>query len=102
MNTVRVYRLQTTPKMFAYFKAAQVEAAKVWNLCCEIHKEARLSQAKWPERDELQKATKGKFALHSQSFQMVAHAFLATIETTRQLRQSHPKMKMKYPWATRK
>ena len=58
MNTVRVYRLQTTPKMFAYFKAAQVEVAKVWNLCCEIHKEARLSQAKWPERDELQKATK--------------------------------------------
>lgn len=98
MNTVRVYRLQPTPKLFACLKAAQMEAAKVWNLCVEIHKQARMSHAKWPGRNELQKATKGQFALHSQSVQMVVHAFLANIDTTRQLRQSHPQMKMKYPW----
>jgi len=98
MNTVRVYRLQPTPKLFACLKAAQREAAKVWNLCCEIHKQARMEHAKWPGRNELQKATKGQFALHSQSVQMVVHAFLANIDTTRQLRQTHPQMKMKYPW----
>jgi len=98
MNTVRVYRLQPTPKLFACLKAAQMEAAKVWNLCCEIHKQARMTHSKWPGRDELQKATKGQFALHSQSVQMVVHAFLANIDTTRQLRQTHPQMKMKYPW----
>src|SRR6266550_2065745 len=98
MNTVHIYRLQPRPKLFACLKAAQMEAAKVWNLCCEIHKQARMDHAKWPGRNELQKATKGQFALHSQSVQMVVHAFLANIDTTRQLRQSHPAMKMKYPW----
>jgi len=98
MNTVRVYRLQPTPKLFACLKAAQMEAARVWNLCCEIHKQARMTHSKWPGRNELQKATKKQFALHSQSVQMVVHAFLANINTTRELRKTHPQMKMKYPW----
>ncbi len=98
MNTVRVFRLQPSPKLFAGLKAAQMEAARVWNLCCETHKQARMAHAKWPSRNELQKATKGQFALHSQSVQMVVHAFLANIDTTHQLRQKHPHMKMKYPW----
>jgi putative transposase len=50
----------------------------------------------------LQKATKGRFALHSQSIQMVVAAFLANIETTQKLRQSHPQMQMKYPWRTKR
>src|SRR6266566_1138772 len=102
MNTVHVYRLQPSPRLFAYLKAAQMEAAKVWNLCCEIHKEARMTHSRWPARNALQQATKGQFALHSQSVQMVVHAFLANIDTTRQLRQSHPQMKLKYPWRTKR
>jgi len=102
LNTVHVYRLQPPPKLFACMKAAQMEAAKVWNLCCEIHKQARMAHTKWPGRNELQKATKGQFALHSQSVQMVVHAFLANIDTTRQLRQTCPKMQMKYPWRTKR
>src|SRR2546430_11820936 len=98
MNTVHIYRLSVSPKLFACLKAAQMEAAKVWNLCVEIHKQARMNHTKWPGRNELQKATKGQFALHSQSVQMVVHAFLANIEITRKLRQTHPEMKMKYPW----
>src|SRR6476660_8348069 len=98
MNTVRVYRVKPPPKWFARLRDAQMEAAKVWNLCVEIHKTARMSHTKWPGRNELQKATKGQFALHSQSVQMVVHAFLATIDTTRKRRQTHPQMKMKYPW----
>jgi len=41
--------------------------------------------------------TKGRYSLHSQSVQMVVHAFLANIETTRKLRKKHPEMRMKYP-----
>jgi putative transposase len=33
---------------------------------------------------------------------MVVGAFLATIETTRKLRATHPKMQMKYPWKTKR
>ena len=73
MHTVRVYRLHPTPKLFACLKAAQMEAARVWNLCCEIHKQARMAHSKWPGRHELQQATKGQFALHSLSVQMVVH-----------------------------
>jgi putative transposase len=102
MHTVHVYRLHPRPKLFACLKAAQMEAANVWTRCCEVHKQARMTHTKWPGRDALQQATKGHFALHSQSVQMVVRAFLATIATTRQLRQSHPQMHMKYPWRTKR
>src|SRR5256714_6046972 len=99
MQTVKIYQLNhLSHKQFQRLKAAQMEAARVWNLCCQTHKEARMARLSWPGRDGLQKATKGQFALHSQSVQMVVQAFLATIETTRTLRQRHPQMKTKYPW----
>lgn len=96
MKTVRVYRLHPSHTLFQRLKAAQQEAAHVWNTCCELHKTARQEHAKWPGRNELQRATKGKFALHSQSVQMIVHAFLANVETARQLKPSNSKIK--YPW----
>src|SRR6266700_1573323 len=103
MYTVRIYRLDhLSPTLFQRMKAAQMEAAQVWNSCCELHQEARQTRSKWPGQDELQRATKGRFALHSQSVQMVVHAFLANIETTRKLRATHPNMRMKYPWKTKR
>ena len=102
MKTVRVYRLDhLSPSQFFRLKAAQQEAAQVWNQCMELHKQARMTHARWPGRDELQRATKGKVRLHSQSVQMVVHAFLANIDTTRKLRKTHPEMRMKYPWRTK-
>jgi putative transposase len=102
MNTVKIYQLNTlSPTQFRRLRDAQMEAAQVWNRCMEIHKAARLSHGKWPGRDALQQVTKGQFALHSQSVQMVVHAFLANIETTRQLRNTHPQMKMRYPYKTK-
>src|SRR5947208_17069023 len=99
MQTVKIYQLKhLSHKQFQRLKAVQMEAGRVWNLCCQTHKEARMARLSWPGRDALQKATKGQFALHSQPVQMVVQAFLATIETTRKLRQSHPQMKAKYPW----
>jgi putative transposase len=50
------------------------------------------------DENELQKATKGRFALHSQSIQMVVHAFLASIDTTHQLKQTHLHLRMRYPY----
>jgi len=103
MHTVRIYRLDhLSPTLFQHLKAAQMEAAGVWNACCDLHREARQTRSTWPGQNELQRATKGRFALHSQSVQMVAHAFLANIDTTRKLRATHPKMRMKYPWKTKR
>src|SRR5258708_4183088 len=103
MQTVRIYRLeQLSATLFRRLKAAQMEAAQVWNLCMETHKQARMSHTHWPGDNELHQATKGRFALHSQSVQAVFRAFLANIDTTRQLRTEHPQMHMKYPWRTKR
>ena len=101
MKTVRIYQLNhLAPMLFRRLKEAQMEAAQVWNCCMEMHKQARLEHTPWPGRNELQQVTKGRFALHSQSVQMIVHAFLANIATTRELRKTHPHMRMKYPWRT--
>jgi putative transposase len=103
MHSVKIYRLTHLSKaQFQRLRDAQAEAAHVWNLCVLMHKQARLEHTHWPGRNALQKATKGRFALHSQSVQMLVHAFLANIETTRALRKAHPPMRMKYPWRTKR
>jgi len=103
MKTVRIYQLNhLAPMLFRRLKEAQMEAAQVWNCCMEMHKQARLEHTPWPGRNELQQVTKGRFALHSQSVQMIVHAFLANIATTRELRKTHPHMRMKYPWRTKR
>ncbi len=99
MNTVHIYPLKhLSSAQLQRLRDAQMEAAQVWNFCMQMHKTARLQHDIWPRRNELQMATKGRFALHSQSVQMVVHAFLANVETTRQLRHTHPHMRMRYPY----
>lgn len=103
MNTIKIYQLNTlSPARMQRLRDAQMEAAHVWNFCMETHKGARLHHTSWPGRNELQKMTKGRFQLHSQSIQMVVHAFLANVDTTRQLKQTHPHMKMRYPYKEKK
>lgn len=97
METVRIYRLDNLPPSVSRrLCSAQMEAARVWNLCRDIHLEARRQGARWPNRDNLQKATKGQFALHSQTVQMICHTFLANVETTRQIKKQNPKMRYPY------
>jgi putative transposase len=89
--------------MFQRLKNAQMEAAKVWNRCCELHKEARHNHQTWPGERALQEATKGgQFALNAQAVQMIMHTFLANVETTRKLRRTHHKVQIKYPWRTKR
>ena len=103
MERVKIIRLGwLAPKVFQAIRGGQLEAGKIWNQCRDLHLEARKEHTKWPTKDDLQKATKGQYALHSQTIQMVCHGFLANIESTRQLRKKHPEMKMKYPWRSKK
>ena len=75
---------------------AQQEAACVWTVCRDLHLAARQTHTRWPDRDDLQQATKGQFALHSQTVQMITHAFLANVETARELRTTN--RKIRYPY----
>jgi len=98
METVRIYRLNgLAPSTRERLRAAQREAACVWNVCRELHQDARREHQTWPDRDALQQATKGgQFALHSQSIQMLCHQFLANVQTTQQLKPTHPRMRYPY------
>jgi putative transposase len=103
MKTVKIYRLDTlSGSRFQRLKAAQMEAAAVWNTCCELHKNARQQHTQWPGQFEMQQVTRGRFGLHSQSVQAVFREFLANIDTTRQLRKAHPELRMKYPWRAKR
>ncbi|HKV01346.1 MAG TPA: hypothetical protein VJQ26_04425, partial [Ktedonobacteraceae bacterium] len=98
MQTVRIYRLKDLDKRTrARMLAAQREAARVWMYCLGRHQTARNERTRWPDRDDLQRETKGgQFALHSQSIQMVCQQFLANVQTSKQLRQTNPQHRYPY------
>src|SRR5262245_14538746 len=105
MEMVRIYRatgLRTSLR--SRWQKAQMEAARVWTLCRDEQLSARQQWACWPNRDDLQQATKGRFVLHSQTVhqtvQMIGHAFPANSEATRELRKNNPKIRdtIRYPY----
>jgi putative transposase len=99
MDTMKIIPLKhLSPTQWRAFLDGQKEAAKVWMICRDRHREARAQGQRWPGKVELQQATKGQVALHSQSIQMVCHAFLANVETAKKLRKEHPSRKARYPW----
>ncbi len=103
MKTIRMYRLDNLSRsQFNRAKAAQMEAAQVWNCCMGTHKQARLDHTQWPVEQDLRDLVKSRFALHSQSIQAIVRMFVTNIATTRQLRQTHPHMQMNYPWRTKR
>jgi len=102
MQTTTIIRLPyQAPSTFERMKLAQQEAAKVWNECKDAHKQCRANQTPWLNQTALQKLTKGKYELHSQSVQLVCQAFLANVDSTRANRRSGLR-DMKYPWKTKK
>lgn len=97
MQTVKIYRLEHLPRSTAsLIYEGQREAARVWNLCKDLHKEARINHTVWANRNELHRLTKGKFALCAQTVQQINQAFLANVDTTREVRKQNPKIR--YPW----
>ncbi len=69
-----------------------MEASKVWNFCVEAHKQARREHRLGLERvhfKRLPKADNSRCILNRCNGR---HAFLANIDTTRKLRQTHPQI----------
>ncbi len=56
--------------------ACNRESAQVWNYCLELSKVYYTQHKKWISKSELQKQTKGKFHLHSQSIQAICHHYI--------------------------
>lgn len=105
MDTVRIIPLLDLElPVKLQISAGQRESAKIWNICKELHLEARREQQKWPTKSTFQKATKGQVELYSQSIQQTFLAFLGNIEATKKKRLEYPnqKSKIKYPWRTKR
>jgi putative transposase len=97
METAHIYSLTIlSPSLQRRLYAAQQESARVWTVCRDRHLAARRQHTRWPDRDDLQQATKGQFALYSQTVQMICHQFLANVDATRELRQTN--RKIRYPY----
>ena len=97
MKSVRIFQLKgLSKKTSLQIRAGQLEAGLAWTSCVELHKKARSEKLPWPNRDVLQKHLKGNFALHSQSLQMIAHTFLANIDTTTKIRRENKKIRYPY------
>src|SRR5262249_55068418 len=78
-DSVPIYRLRDfSPTLYNPLRDAQMEAARVWTLCRGLHLETRRQHLPWPDRDPLQKTTKGvrltlnHKVLHAE-FRMAAH-----------------------------
>ncbi len=97
MQTVRILALTISNGMMQRIRHGQMESAKVWVACRDELHRCMTERMKWPNRDSLQKLTKGRFAMHSQSVQMVCHAFLANVDTATQLRKAG-RSEIRYPY----
>jgi putative transposase len=94
---VRIYRLRgLRPRRRARLRAAQMEAEQVWTLCRDLHLSARQHHTPWPTHDEFHQATKGRFALHSQTVQAIFRTFLGNVETTKERRRANPQIRYPY------
>jgi putative transposase len=101
MQTVHIYPLPRLRKGYAAsLREAHKEAARLWNVCRDLHLAARKVHTRWPDLNDLHQATRGRFALHSQKVQMIARTFLANIETTKELRKTN--RTIRYPYTGRR
>jgi putative transposase len=81
--------------------ACNRESAQVWNECLQLSKDYYTDHQKWISRSELQKKTKRKFHLHSQSIQAVCHKYVFARDSTYQALQQGIKS-TRYPYKKKK
>src|SRR5690606_24282798 len=68
--------------------------------CLQLSRNYYLTHGKWISRSEIQKQTKGRFHLHSQSIQAVCHKYLFARDSAYQAVQKGLKT-ARYPYRTK-
>jgi putative transposase len=76
-------------------------SAQVWNDCLKIAKEHYKESSKWMSKTELQKLTKGKYPIHSQSIQAVVHKYIWARDAARQAKKQG-RTEIRYPYKQKK
>jgi putative transposase len=97
MQKVKIYRIEhLLPKVASLIYEGQRDAARVWNFCKNLHKEARINHTRWASKNDLHCLTKGNFALSTQTVQQINQIFIANVNATRDVRKQN--RKIRYPW----
>ncbi|MDF9408783.1 MAG: putative transposase DNA-binding domain protein [Pelotomaculum sp. PtaB.Bin013] len=81
--------------------ACNRESARAWNDCLSYAKEYHKTNGKWISKTDLQKLTKGRYHLHSQSIQAVQERYLDARTNAYRAKQTgygH----IHYPWRQKK
>ncbi|MED1421585.1 hypothetical protein P4U09_16085, partial [Bacillus smithii] len=76
-------------------------SAQIWKYCLTEARNYYLQHKKWIGKTELQALLKGKYGLHSQSIQAVAHKYLFARDSTYKASQKGIKT-AKYPYKQKK
>jgi len=101
LRAVKTTFKATKNNIYKLFEANKV-SAQIWNDTLQLSKEYVIkNNGKWISKVELQSLLKGKYPLHSQSIQSVAHKYLfareATLKTKKKgLNNRYPYRKKKY------
>ncbi|WP_303720444.1 transposase [Malonomonas rubra] len=102
MIKARQVRLKLSPEQEDLLREYQLEAAKCWNEILVIARDFyQQNDGKWISKNDLQKALKNQFKLHSQTVQALTDKFCANRKTTAELRRGGDK-KAKYPYREKK
>jgi len=105
MESVSIHRPNDIPRaMQATLRDAQMEAGRLWTDIVGVHRKTREDRTPWPTRDTLQKHTKGRYALHSQTVQMICHQLLANVQATTERGRNEPSSRrwLRYPYKEKK
>lgn len=101
MIRVQIVYFQASDRNMDRLFACNRESARVWNECLQLSKDHYTTHGKWITRSEIQKQTKGRFHLHSQSIQAVCHKYLFARDSAYQAVQKGVKT-ARYPYKTKK
>jgi putative transposase len=94
---VEKFPLHLTPKQINLARNLQMEAAKVWNTACTVHRTVYTKHHCWLGEGAMKAFVKGKYGIHSQSAQAVVETYFECCERTKELREQG-NTEWKYPY----
>lgn len=84
---VEKFPLHLTPGQIAIARTLQMEAGKVWNMVCFVHRLIYAAYHIWLGEAAMKEFVKGRFRIHSQSVQAIVELYFECCNRTKELRE---------------
>lgn len=86
-SLIEKFPLHLTPDQITIARALQMEAAKVWNIVCFVHRLIYAAYHIWLGEAAMKGFVKGRFKIQSQSAQAIVETYFECCERTKKLRE---------------